>query len=174
MDYKQFIADVPDFPKPGILFKDIMPLFANPPAFRSVVYTMADYWKRDIDGVVALDARGFLFGAPLALELGIPFAPVRKSGKLPGKVHSIDYGLEYGTDKVDIQENAFPKGSRILIVDDVLATGGTAKAAAELVERIGCRVAGFAFLIELADLGGREKISAYHIQSLVTYESVPA
>ena len=169
MQLKHYIKDVPDFPKPGIMFRDISPLLQNPDMFQSVVKLIADEWRGKIDVVVALDARGFLFGAPIALTLGVPFVPVRKKGKLPGETVSYTYDLEYGQDTVEIQKNALTEHARVLVVDDLLATGGTARAACELVKKIGAIVSGCTFVIELTALGGREKLPAVPIQSLVTY-----
>jgi len=174
MDYRTYIRDVPDFPKPGIMFRDICPLLAHPPAVRSMLFAFESEWTGKIDAIVALDARGFLIGMPLAVQMGLPFAPIRKAGKLPGETIATGYGLEYGTDTVEIQVGAFAKGSRVLVIDDVLATGGTAAAACELLYNIGCKVAGCAFLIELAELGGRKKLTGEVIQSLVVYEPVAA
>lgn len=170
MDLKQFIADVPDFPKPGIMFRDISPLLADARAFGHTVDLIAAEWKGSVDAVAGLDARGFLFGAPVALALGVPFVMVRKRGKLPGDVVSYSYDLEYGSDTVEMKHGALFPGMKVLVVDDLLATGGTAAAACSLVESIGATVAGFAFVIELDGLGGRAKLGSKAIQSLVTYK----
>ena len=172
MSTKSFIQDVPDFPKPGIMFRDISPLLASPDAFGEVVRLIAHEWKGSVDAVAGLDARGFLFGAPLALALGVPFVMIRKKGKLPGDVESFSYDLEYGSDTVEMKRGSLKKGARVLIVDDLLATGGTATAACALVESVDARVAGCAFVIELVGLGGREKLGNRSIQSLVTYEEI--
>lgn len=169
MDLKLFITDVSGFPKPGIVFRDITPLLARPDMFASVVMNIADEWRGKVDAVAALDARGFIFGAPLALALGIPFVPVRKKGKLPGETVSISYLLEYGEAELEIKKEAFAQGARVLVVDDLLATGGTAVAACALVESAGASIAGCAFVIELVGLGGREKLAGRDVRSLVSY-----
>ena len=170
MDLRQYIRDVPDFPQPGVLFRDITPLLADPAVFGYVLETMAEpYRDSGLDAVVGIESRGFLFGAPLADRLRLPFVPIRKSGKLPAQVMSVEYALEYGTGQIEIHADAVQKGQQILIVDDVLATGGTAAAAARLVELLGARVFALLFLAELRALGGRERLTAYTVQSLVTY-----
>jgi adenine phosphoribosyltransferase len=159
-DLRRFVRDVPDFPTPGILFRDITPLLASPEAFASAVVAMADPFREiPAEKVVGIEARGFMFGAAIARELGLGFVPARKPGKLPGKTERISYGLEYGSNVLEVHVDAFSPGEPVLIVDDVLATGGTAAAAAELVERLGARVTGLTFCIELADLRGRSKLS---------------
>lgn len=163
------IRDVPDFPEPGIVYKDITPLLADPDGFDEAVHSMAEPWaEQGIDAIIGIEARGFLFGATVARQLGIGFVPVRKPGKLPHHTSSIDYGLEYGTDTLEIHSDALAPGRRTVIVDDVLATGGTAAAAAELVSRHDAVVAGFGFLLELAFLDGRSKLGDHRIESLVT------
>ncbi|MCA2961988.1 MAG: adenine phosphoribosyltransferase [Silvanigrellales bacterium] len=162
-DLLAIIRDFHDFPKPGIVFKDIAPLLRNPDAFRRVLGRMAEHAKKNgATQIVGIESRGFLFGLPLALELGLPFVPARKKGKLPGPVHSESYALEYGVDHVEIQTDALPKGSRSLIVDDVIATGGTAAAVGGMIARHGApqgaSVAGYSFLIELGFLPGREAL----------------
>jgi adenine phosphoribosyltransferase len=169
MDLKQHIAAVENFPKPGITFRDISPLLSNASAFGHVVDMIAKQWDGSVDAVVALDARGFVFGAPVALKLGVPFVMIRKRGKLPGAVVSYSYDLEYGSDTVEMKRGALESGARVLVVDDLLATGGTAAAAAVLVESVGAEVAGLAFVIELSGLGGREKLGERQVQSLVLY-----
>ncbi|HYD93642.1 MAG TPA: adenine phosphoribosyltransferase [Candidatus Paceibacterota bacterium] len=169
MDFRPYIRDVPDFPKPGILFRDITPLLANPEVFNLAIYEMWEAWDEKADAVAALDARGFIFGAPLAQELRVPFIPIRKRGKLPYQTHSVSYDLEYGQDTVEMHVDACGTNARVLIVDDLLATGGTAAAAATLVEKAGATVAGYAFMIELAGLGGRAKLGDRRIESLVIY-----
>lgn len=170
MEITKFIRDVPDFPQKGIVFKDITPLLKNPKAFRDVVGRLATHYKtRKIDGVVAIEARGFIIGAPLALELGVAFIPVRKKGKLPHKTISIEYALEYGTATIEMHRDGVLPGKRLLIVDDVLATGGTALAAKSLIEKLGGKVAGLAVLIELGFLNGREKLPGVDVFSLVKY-----
>lgn len=154
------IRIIPDFPQPGILFRDITPLLADPTAFAMAQALLLDRARHFVpDVIVAVEARGFLFGAPLALDLGIPLVPVRKPGKLPGATHSVDYGLEYGTDRLEIHSDAISNGKRVLLVDDLLATGGTVRAAASLVERLGADVVGALFLIELEGLGGAERLA---------------
>jgi adenine phosphoribosyltransferase len=159
IDLRRFVRDVPDFPTPGILFRDITPLLASPEAFSAAVVSMAEPFRDDpAEKVVGIEARGFMFGAALARELGLGFVPARKPGKLPRKTERISYGLEYGSDGLEVHADAFAPGEAVLIVDDVLATGGTAAAAAELVERLGARVTGLTFCIELALLQGRSKL----------------
>ncbi len=166
---KKFIGSVPNFPKKDIVFKDISPLLANPDAFKSVIETFALNWNKKIDAIAGLDARGFIFGSALAFSLGVTFVMVRKRGKLPGATHQVSYGLEYGSDVIEIERSAFVTGARVLIIDDLLATGGTAAAAASLIETAGAVVAGFAFVIELSELDGRKKIGNYSIDSLIVY-----
>ena len=171
MDLKSFIRDIPDFPQPGILFRDITPLLQDPKAFRFVVDRLTrEYQDSGINAVVAIESRGFLFGAPLAQNLGISFVPVRKAGKLPAAHISVEYSLEYGTSQLDIHEDALKRGDNALIVDDLLATGGTANAAAKLVELLGARVHAIAFVVELAFLQGRDRLRNYDVLSLVTYD----
>ena len=170
MDLASYIRDVPDFPIPGILFRDITPLLAAPEAFRYVVDTFAEHCRRQqVDAVIGIESRGFIFGTPLAYILGVPFVPVRKAGKLPAKTMSVEYALEYGTSQLDIHADALTAGQRVVIVDDLLATGGTAAAAAKLVELIGGSVEEFLFLIELGTLNGREKLQGYPVTALLTY-----
>jgi adenine phosphoribosyltransferase len=160
IDLARFVRDVPDFPKPGILFRDITPLLASPEAFHAAVGAMAEpYRGAGVHRVVGIEARGFMFGAAIARELGLGFVPIRKPGKLPGNTEKIAYGLEYGSDGLEVHVDAFAPGESALVVDDVLATGGTAAAAAELVERLGARVAGLTFFIELGSLQGRSRLS---------------
>jgi adenine phosphoribosyltransferase len=170
VDLRAYIRDVPDFPQPGILFRDITPLLREPAALR---YVLDQYEKRyrnsSIDAIVGIESRGFLFGAPLADRLGLPFVPVRKPGKLPAQRMTMEYTLEYGTNQLDIHADAIPSGQRALIVDDLLATGGTAHATAKLVELVGGVVAGLAFVIELADLNGRDRLRGYEVFALVQY-----
>lgn len=171
MDLKQFVRNIPDFPKPGILFRDITPLLASPAAFRETISRLADHYRgQKIDVVSAAEARGFIFAAPLALELGVGFVPVRKPGKLPFQTHAFHYELEYGTDTLEIHQDGVTPGQNVLLVDDLLATGGTIEACCRLVEKAGARVAGCAFIIELMGLGGRERIAAHEIFSLLEYE----
>lgn len=167
---EDLVRDVPDFPKPGILFKDITPVVQNYAALNQVVEQLSE-WARDkkIDAVVGIEARGFIFGAPVALALGVGFVPLRKLGKLPYDRLTEEYALEYGTNTVEIHSDSIAAGQRVLIIDDLLATGGTAAAAARLVERVGGVVAGFGFLIDLSFLDGRKVLSAYDIHALITY-----
>ena len=169
-DLASFVRDIPDFPKPGVTFRDITPLLADHGAFSSVVDGLsAAFDGRRVDRVVGVEARGFIIGAPVAYRFGAGFTPVRKAGKLPWKVEQEEYELEYGTDLLEIHRDGVAPGERVLIIDDVLATGGTAAATARLVERLGATVAGFAFVIELEFLAGRTKIADYDVVSLVTY-----
>ena len=164
------IRDVPDFPKPGIIFKDITPLLANPALFARVTDAMADHFAdRNVSHVVAMESRGFILGAPVAQRLGAAFIPVRKKGKLPFKTERVEYALEYGTDSLEVHFDACPPGSEVLIVDDVLATGGTAAATCSLIERVGGRIAGCAFLIELAFLHGVQRLDGREIFALTRY-----
>ena len=169
-ELKAYIRDVPDFPSPGILFRDLTPLLAAPEALAASV-DLLEAWARPRrpDVIAGVESRGFLFGAPLALRLGLGIVPVRKPGKLPWKARRASYALEYGTDSLEMHEDALARGERVVIVDDVIATGGTARAVAELTERLGARVAGYAFLIELSFLGGRDKLGGYDVASLIRY-----
>jgi len=167
----QFIRDIPDYPKPGILFRDITPLLGNHDAFGSAIEAMAEpFADQKIDMIAAAEARGFIFGTPLALRLGAGFSPVRKPGKLPFETRSHQYDLEYGTDELQIHTDAFKPGQRVLIVDDLLATGGTMQACCELVESCGAEVVGCSFLIHLKFLSGQEKLGGYRIESVLEYE----
>ncbi|MEO6593357.1 MAG: adenine phosphoribosyltransferase [Planctomycetota bacterium] len=170
MDLAKFLRDVPDFPKPGILFKDITPLLANPAAMRATIDRLAHIDMGKVDKVAAVESRGFLFGVPLALQLGVGFVPVRKPGKLPWKTSRVEYVLEYGTDAVEMHEDAVHKGERVLLVDDLLATGGTMGAACQLVEACGGIVAGCAFVIELCFLAGRKRLGDRRVESLIAVE----
>ena len=163
------IRDIPDFPKPGILFKDITPVLADPALFRAVIAALANTHRGAADTVVGIESRGFIFGAPLALELGLPFVPIRKPGKLPYKTRRVEYQLEYGTDSLEAHEDAIGHGHRVLICDDVLATGGTAAGAADLVRQLGGTVVGATFLIELGFLGGRAKLPGLDVHALLAY-----
>ena len=171
MDHlNQKIRTIPDFPKPGILFRDITTLLANPEAFNSVIDLFVElYQKEQIDLVVGIESRGFIIGAPLALRLGKGFIPVRKAGKLPGPTHGVEYDLEYGTDLVEVHQDAIESGSRVLMVDDLLATGGTMEGSSRLIEKAGGVIAGYAFVIELIDLKGRNRLDK-PVYSLVTFE----
>jgi adenine phosphoribosyltransferase len=167
---RALIRDVPDFPQPGIVFKDITPLLADEIAFSSVIDLIVVHFGRgNVDKVVGIEARGFILASPVAYHFGAGFVPVRKQDKLPWETESEEYALEYGTATLEIHRDAVQPGERVLIVDDVLATGGTAKATASLVERIGGKVMGIACLIELAFLNGREQVSGYDLFSLITY-----
>ena len=171
MDLREYIRDVPDFPSPGILFRDITPLLKSPEAFDHAIDRFADVCSgRSFDAVCGIDARGFLFAAPLALRLGKPLVPVRKAGKLPARTVSATYSLEYGEAAVEMHADAVRGGERVLIVDDVLATGGTLAAAANLIGAAGGVVAGAAVLVELADLGGRNAVDGCDVLSLITYQ----
>lgn len=164
------IRDIPDFPQPGVLFKDITTLLKDPEAFRYSIDRMYDHFAgRQIDLVVAVESRGFIFGAPLAYRLGAGFVPVRKLGKLPADTVAVEYALEYGTSTIEMHQDAIAPDSRVLIVDDLLATGGTVAATLDLVEQLGGEVAGLGFLIELAFLKGRERLPDREIFSLITY-----
>lgn len=170
MDLTAYIRDVPDFPKPGILFKDIMPLLGSPEAFAFAVARMAGHYPAaGIDAIAAAEARGFLFAAPMALAMKKPLVPLRKPGKLPGATHSFKYDLEYGSAELHVHTDAIAQGARVLLVDDVLATGGTMAAACKLVEQAGGTVVGCAFLIELSFLNGRAPLAGYEVFSLITY-----
>lgn len=170
LDLKSLIRDIPDFPKPGILFKDITPLLASPEGFKETIRRMAEPFRgQKIDAIVAAEARGFIFAAPLAVELGAGFVPVRKPGKLPFDTHAFHYELEYGTDTLEIHVDGVSPGQRVLVVDDLLATGGTVQACCKLIEKIGAEIVGCAFLIELKALKGRETIANYNAMSLIQY-----
>ncbi|WP_100402243.1 adenine phosphoribosyltransferase [Bacillus sp. FJAT-42315] len=171
MDLRQFIKIVPDWPKSGIKFKDITPLMDNGEAFRYATDQIVEYAKeKQIDLVVGPEARGFIVGCPVAYSLGIGFAPVRKEGKLPRETVKVEYGLEYGKDVLTIHKDAVKPGQRVLITDDLLATGGTIEATIQLVEQLGGVVAGIAFLIELEYLNGRSKLDGYDVLTLLPYE----
>ncbi len=172
MDLKSLIRDIPDFPKPGILFRDITTLLRDAQGLR---YTIELFTQKCIDAgmtpdfVVGMESRGFIFGAPLAYKLEAGFIPVRKKGKLPAEIHAIEYALEYGTDTLEVHQDALQPGSRVLIADDLIATGGTACATAELIQKVGCQLVGFAFIIELQELQGRKKLPDVPIVTLVEY-----
>ena len=168
MKLDAYLRDVPDFPKPGIVFKDITPMLQSAPAMEEAIQQLADLFAKDkIDKVAAIESRGFIFGVPLALKLGVGFIPVRKPGKLPWRTQSVNYMLEYGSGTLEIHEDAVTNGERVVIIDDLLATGGTARAACELVERLGGRVVGCAFVVELDFLQGRKKLTGQRIESLI-------
>jgi adenine phosphoribosyltransferase len=167
---KEYIRDIPDFPKEGIVFKDITPLLADKKAFAYVIDAIAHYFDRDeVDKVLGIEARGFMVAAPLAYRFTAGLIPVRKKGKLPWQVQSEEYELEYGTDLLEMHSDAVIPGERILIVDDVLATGGTASATASLTERCGGKVAGIATIMELSFLGGRKRLEDYEYYSLISF-----
>ncbi len=166
----KYIRSIPDWPKKGILFRDITPLLADRNAFSAAVQVLAGRCEnKNIDYVAAVEARGFIFGAAVAARLGAGFVPIRKKGKLPYKTESVTYDLEYGTDTLQVHIDAVKKGSGVLMVDDLLATGGTMAAACRLIEKIGGKVEGIAFLVELKDLNGREKIKNYDISVEITF-----
>jgi adenine phosphoribosyltransferase len=171
VDLKQYIRDVPDFPVPGILFRDITPMLRDAKAFGYALELLTEHVRGVApDAVVGIESRGFLFGAPVAATLGLPFVPIRKPGKLPAERMTIEYTLEYGNNQLDIHADALAKGQRAVIIDDLLATGGTALAAAKLVELVGADVAGIVFLIELAGLRGRDELGDYDVRSFVVYD----
>jgi len=167
MDLSKYLRDVPDFPKPGILFKDITPLLATPAAMVEAIARLAKLDVGRVDRVAAIESRGFLFGAPLAVKLGVGFVPIRKPGKLPWKTRRVEYSLEYGKDAVEMHQDAIGKGERVLLVDDLLATGGTMGAACQLVEQAGGVVAACAFVVELCFLPGRPRLAPRRVESLV-------
>ena len=169
-NYKDYIADVKDFPIEGILFRDITPLMANGDVFKEACLELTEYAKDlNVDVVAGPESRGFIFGCPVANNLGVGFAPIRKPNKLPRETVSVSYSLEYGSNTLCMHKDAIKPGQRVLIVDDLLATGGTTKAAIELIESLGGVVAGACFLIELEDLNGRELLKGYYVKSLMTY-----
>jgi adenine phosphoribosyltransferase len=168
IDIASFLRAVPDFPKPGIIFRDISPLLAAPKIFRYVVDEMARrISSHSVDAIVGIESRGFIFAAPLAIELGVPLVMVRKPGKLPGVVESVQYGLEYGTDALQLQRGALSQANSVIVVDDVLASGGTAQAVSTLVEQVGAHVRGYIFLAELEALGGRSRLAGASVEALV-------
>ncbi len=170
MDYKQYVASVQNFPKEGIDFKDITPLMLDGEVFKAACSEMVEFAKEvNAEIVVGPEARGFIFGCPVAADIGIGFAPIRKPGKLPRATENIEYDLEYGSNTLSIHKDAIQKGQRVIIVDDLLATGGTVKATVDLIERLGGVVVGCAFLIELDFLEGRNLLKGYNIKSLMNY-----
>jgi len=169
LNLNDFIRDIPDFPKPGIVFKDITPLLADGPAFCASIAQLAHHIPQDIDAIVGIESRGFLFGAGLAQHGCIGLVPVRKPGKLPADVHGIDYELEYGVDRLEIHRDSLSSGHRVVIVDDLLATGGTVRATVDLVRQLGAEVVACLFVVELEFLGGRERIPDVPVHSLLTY-----
>jgi adenine phosphoribosyltransferase len=169
-DFYSSIRDVPDFPKPGILFRDITPMLLDPKLFKKAVTSMAKpFMNSRVDRVLAIESRGFILGAPVALALKAALVPARKPGKLPWRLHRVEYELEYGSDAIEVHEDAIGKGHRVLIVDDVLATGGTALAAARAVQMAGGQLVGLTFLIELSMLEGRKRLGNSRIATLLTY-----
>ena len=170
MDLKAYIRDIPDFPQPGILFRDITPLLQDAGAFRYTIGQLVERYKPDdLDVIVAVESRGFLFGAPLAYELGKPMAPVRKPGKLPYRTHTEEYSLEYGKNTMEIHVDAVLPGQKALILDDLLATGGTLAASTRLVEKCGGLVSGIGVVIELTGLEGRKILDGYDVFSILQY-----
>ncbi len=170
LDLRDYIRDIPDFPKPGIIFKDITPLLADGDAFCATISEMACHVPRETDALVGIESRGFIFGAGLAQQMCIGLVPVRKPGKLPADIHSIEYELEYGVDRLEIHRDALSSGHKVVIVDDLLATGGTVRATVDLVRQLGAEVVACLFVVELLALGGREKIPDVPTYSLITYE----
>jgi len=170
MDLKALIRDVHDFPKPGIVFRDVTTLLSDHQALSYVIDLFSEkYANENIDYVIAIESRGFILGSPLAYHIGAGFVPVRKPGKLPSDVHSVEYDLEYGTDSLEIHKDALPADSKVLVVDDLIATGGTAAATAELLQNMQCELIGFAFIIELMSLSGRDKFPDVPVCSIVQY-----
>ena len=171
MDLRKYIRDIPNFPQKGILFRDLTPLMGDKDAFNFTVKEIADHFRTfHVDKVAAIEARGFIFGAPIARELGAGFVPIRKPGKLPYEVVRKEFQLEYGMSILELHKDAFKKGERVLMIDDLLATGGTALAASQLVESLGAEIVGWGFVVILKGLKGEEKIGKYHIFSLVNFE----
>ena len=170
IDLKRYIRSIPDWPKKGILFRDITPLLADPKALTAAMESLcAGFTGVGIEYVAAVEARGFIFGAAVAEKLGVGFVPIRKKGKLPSRTESITYDLEYGTDTLEVHSDAIESQAKVLMVDDLLATGGTMAASCKLIEKIGGQVAGIAFLIELGELAGREKLEGYIINTVISY-----
>jgi adenine phosphoribosyltransferase len=170
-DLRALIRDVPDFPRPGVLFRDITPLLRRPEAFNHVLARLSDYVQsRNPTAVVGIESRGFLFATPIASGLGLPFVPIRRPGKLPSERMSVEYTLEYGSGQMDIHKDALGGGDRVVVIDDLIATGGTAEGAVRLVEMLGAEVVGVAFLVELTALGGRRRIEGYDICALLPIE----
>jgi adenine phosphoribosyltransferase len=171
MDLKSLIRDIPDFPKPGILFRDITTLLSDPAGLRYIIDCLAEKLTVAVDAqyIVGMESRGFIIGAPLAYKLGLGFIPVRKPGKLPSLVHAVEYQLEYGMDRLEVHQDALQPGNQVVIIDDLIATGGTAAATAKLVQQIGCELLGFGFIIELQELQGRKHLPDVPIVTLVEY-----
>ncbi len=171
VDLNKFVREIPDYPKPGILFRDITPMLSDPEALQAATKAMAKpFLDKGVDIVAAAEARGFIFATPMALELGAGFVPIRKPGKLPFNLHSFAYELEYGTDELQIHVDGVQPGQRVLIVDDLLATGGTVQACLRLLEKCEAKIVGCSFLIHLAPLGGAERLSPYDCHSVLTYD----
>ncbi len=170
IELEKYIRSIPNWPKKGILFRDITPLLAEPKAFAAAVDALcAGFTETGIEYVAAVEARGFIFGAAVARKLGVGFVPIRKKGKLPFETESVTYDLEYGTDTLEVHSDAIKNGAKVLMVDDLLATGGTMAAACKLIKKIGGQVAGIAFLIELSELAGRDKLGGYKINTCLSY-----
>lgn len=170
INLKDYIRDIPDFPKPGILFRDISPLLENSDAFNEAIKLLASQFSDiKIDSIAAVEARGFIFGAAVAMRMGISFVPIRKAGKLPYKTNKISYDLEYGQDTLEVHQDAFENNKNVLIIDDLLATGGTLGAACTLVEKSGATIVGISCLIELKDLEGRAQLANYDFRSIIKY-----
>mgnify|MGYP000981302605 CR=1 FL=1 len=170
MDLKEYIADIPDFPEPGVLFRDVTPLLADKDAYKEAIRLLVEFAKeKDVDVIAGPEARGFLFGCPVAYKVNAGFVPVRKPGKLPRETVSASYDLEYGKNEVHIHADSIKPGENVVIIDDLLATGGTVEATIQLVEQLGGKVVGIAFLIELEALKGREKLKDYNVYSVLTY-----
>ncbi len=169
-DFRKYIRNIPDWPKKGILFRDITPLLADRSAFaRAVEALCGDFTESGIEYVAAVEARGFIFGCAAAKELGAGFIPIRKKGKLPYETESVTYDLEYGVDTLEVHNDAVTEGAKVLMIDDLLATGGTMAAACKLIEKIGGQIEAVVFLIELTDLAGREKLKGYNIKTIISY-----
>ncbi|MCL2932555.1 MAG: adenine phosphoribosyltransferase [Trichodesmium sp. MAG_R03] len=172
MELKNLIREIPNFPKSGIIFRDITTLLSNPDGLHDTIDILTEKclkFEFKLDYVVGIESRGFIFGMPLAYQLNVGFIPVRKPGKLPAEVYSVSYDLEYGQDSLEMHKDAMPRGSQVLVIDDLLATGGTAVATTQLMEKANCNLVGFGFVIELKDLGGRQKLPKVPIISLIEY-----
>jgi adenine phosphoribosyltransferase len=170
IELEKYIRSIPDWPKKGILFRDITPLLADPKALAAAIDALcAGFMGVGVEYVAAVEARGFIFGAAIAEKLGVGFVPIRKKGKLPFETESVTYDLEYGTDTLEVHSDAVSRGARVLMVDDLLATGGTMAAACKLIEKIGGQIVGISFLIELGELAGREKLGGYKISTVISY-----
>lgn len=170
MELTKFIRSIPDFPTKGILFRDITPLLADAEALKCAIDLLtAPFKNKEIDVIAAVEARGFIFGSAVAKALGAGFVPIRKKGKLPYRTESISYGLEYGKDTIEVHQDAIKPGAKVLMVDDLLATGGTMAAACKLIEKLGGNIAGLTFLVELSELNGREQLGNYTIHSVISY-----